>query len=62
MKQEPKQGCRKVTITAGEIEGWTTGDNDLLQNDDFVTALNEAQEAVSRGGKESAEVLITIRK
>ena len=58
---EANQDRRQVTITAGEIEGWTTGDGDLL-NSNLMTVLNDAQEEVSRGGKESAEVLIIITK
>ena len=62
MAAEPNPKPRRVKLTAGEAEAWTTGDYDLLQNDDFANAINEAQEDVSRGGRESAEILIIITK
>jgi hypothetical protein len=62
MAAEPKPEPKQVKLTAGQAEAWTTGDFDLLQHDDFANAINEAQEKVSRGDHESAEVVVVITK
>jgi hypothetical protein len=62
MPSEPKPEPERVTLTAGQAEAWTTGDFDLLQHDAFANAINDAQEKVSRGDHESAEVVVVITK
>jgi hypothetical protein len=50
---------RTISVSAGVVEAWTTGDADVLDSE-MMKVLNEAQEDVSRKGGKSAQVIVTI--
>jgi hypothetical protein len=57
MRNKPK----RIRVAAGDIEAWTTGDDDFLESP-LLKALNKAQEEVSRDGKARSELLVIIEE
>ena len=52
---------KTVSITVGEVEGWTTGDGDPMSHDALSTALVEVVDEVNASG-EPATIEIVIAK
>jgi hypothetical protein len=59
-KSKPQSAS--VTVTAGEVEAWTTGDGSPMEHEQLVDALIEQSEAVSRNGAKQSEVRIVIKE